>query len=203
MKFDYYNYFEKIKPKNDMEVYNRFIFSFCSVHTTWESNIKGYNLLKDNYHTNEKELRKIIENSGLGLHNTRTKGIHEFTMDFLGNPGRYMKRFYESWSKYASRLQSLIYGLGFAKTRFAIEMLYPNTAKVCCVDTHIIQWAKQNPNGMTKRLYQRIEHGWLQHSKKHNINPVEARWKWWDNKQGYDNPRYWSEVLENDVTKIS
>ncbi len=196
MSFNYEKYFEEIKPKNELEVYNRFLFAFCSIHTTWESNIRGYNMLKDEYHTNDKKLSKIIKSSGLGLHTNRTKSIHEFTHAFLANPSRYMKRFYESWSKYAQRLQDLIFGLGFAKTRFAIELLYPNTAKVCCVDTHIIQWAKQSPKKINKTLYHKIEQGWLNHSKAIGINPVEARWKWWDQKQGFNNPRYWSEVLE-------
>ena len=40
-----------IKPKTRMDVYNRFLFAFCSVHTTWQSNIKGYLLLRNKFET--------------------------------------------------------------------------------------------------------------------------------------------------------
>jgi len=196
MTFNYKEYFKNIKPKSKMDIYNRFLFAFCSVHTTWENNIKGYLMLKDTFHTDKRSLKPLLKKSSLGLYNHRTDFIKEFTIKFLENPKFYTKRRNESWQKYADRLQKDIKGLGFAKSRFAIEMIYPNSAKIACVDTHIIQWAKQNPNKMNKTLYTKIEKGWLNHSKQLKLNPIEARWKWWDNKQGYDNPRYWSYVLE-------
>ncbi len=196
MTFNYKEYFKKIKPKGVKAIYDRFLFAFCSVHTTWERNVIGYNKLKGVYQTDEKVLKAKILEAGLGLTNHRTEYIKEFTEKFKTNPKFYTKRRNESWQKYADRLQKDIKGLGFAKTRFVIELIYPSSAKVCCVDTHIAQWAKQNPNKLNKRLYTAIEKGWFNHSKKHKLHPIEARWKWWDNKQGYDNPRYWSKCLE-------
>ena len=49
---------------------------------------------------------------------------------------------------------------------------------------------------MNKTLYHKIEQGFLNHSKKQGLHPIESRWSWWDKKQGYDNPRYWSWCLE-------
>ena len=196
MTFNYKEYFKKIKPKTVIDIYNRFLFAFCSVHTTWERNVIGYNMLKGIYHTDINSIKPIIKKAGLGLTNHRSEFIKEFTEKFKENPKFYTKRRAETWEQYADRLQKDIKGLGFAKTRFAIELLYPESAKVCCVDTHIIQWAKKNPNKMNKTLYTKIEQGWFNHSKKQGLHPIEARWKWWDNKQGYDNPRYWSECLE-------
>lgn len=197
-EFNYKEYFAKITPKKKIDIYNRFIFSFCSVHTTWERNIMGYNLLKNKYHTDEVVTKALIKKAGLGLTNNRAKYIVAFTEKYLKNPKFYKKRSMETWKGYSDRLQKDILGLGFAKTRFAIELLYPNTANVACVDTHIIQWAKQNPNKMNKKLYDKIELGWKNHAIKHNMMPVEARWKFWDKKQGYDNPRYWSNVLDEE-----
>jgi len=198
MKFNYRKYFSQIRPKTKMEIYNRFLFSFCSVHTTWERNIIAYELLKDVYHTNKEALRTLILKAGVGLTNNRTEFIYEFTQKFLENHKIYLREKEESWKSYATRLTKIVKGLGFAKARFAIELIYPNTAQICCVDTHIIQWAKQNPNKMNLTLYKKIEEGWINHSKVQGLNPVEARWKWWDKKQGYEDPRYWSHVLEND-----
>ena len=201
MKFNYKEYFKDITPKNKMDIYNRFIFAFCSVHTTWESNIRGYNMLKDNTSTDLRTIKPIIKRAGLGLNNVRSKAIKLFTKAFNEDYKQFTKRRAESWQDYALRLEKNIYGLGHAKTRFAIELLYPVSAKVCCVDTHVIQWAKQNPNKMSRALYNKIEQGWLNHSKQKGLNPVEARWKWWDNKQGYEHPRYWSHVLETQELK--
>jgi len=194
--FNYKEYFEKIKPKNKLAVYNRFIFAFCSVHTTWERNIIGYNLLKDKYHTDEVVTKALIKEAGLGLTNNRTRFIIEFTKKFTTNSKFYYKRPTESWKGYADRLQKDILGLGFAKTRFAIELMYPNEAELVCTDTHIIQWGKQDPNKMNKTLHSKIELGFINHAKNKGMSPVEARWRFWDKKQGYDNPRYWSKVLE-------
>ncbi len=198
MTFNYKEYFQKfIRPKDKMGVYNRFLFAFCSVHTTWQRNVIGYNNIKNEYHTDLRSLKPKILKAGIGLTNNRSKFIKEFTLKYTKNPTFYTKRRNESWQGYADRLQKDIKGLGHAKTRFAIELIYPNSAKVCCVDTHIIQWAKQNPNKMNKTMYNKIEMGWLNHSKKQGINPVEARWKWWDKNQGYSDSRYWSKCLED------
>jgi len=195
-QFNYQEYFKKIKPKTQMDIYNRFLFAFTSVHTTWQYNVKAYNLLKNKYHLDKKSLKALIKKSGVGLTNQRTDYIKEFTVNYLKNPKFYTKRRNESWFNYAERLSKNIKGLGFAKTRFAIELIYPNSARVVCVDTHIIQWAKQNPNKMNKTLYKKIEQGFLNHAKKNKLHPIEARWKWWDYKQNYNNPRYWSWCLE-------
>lgn len=196
LQFNYQEYFRKIKPKTQLDVYNRFLFAFCSVHTTWERNVIGYNMVKGIYHTDKKSLRKLIKKSGIGLTNNRTAFILEFTQKYLENPKFYTKRRAESWVKYAERLIKDIKGLGLAKARFAIELIYPNSARIVCADTHIIQWAKQNPEKMNKTLYMKIEQGFLNHSKKQNKHPIEARWSWWDKKQGYTDPRYWSWCLE-------
>lgn len=202
MKFNYRKYFASIRPKTKMEIYNRFIFAFTSVHTTWNANVKGYNLLKDKYWTNEEELRKVIFGSGLGLHNTRTKGIYTFTKDYMSNWNEFKRQKNEVWNDYAERLTKRIYGLGYAKIRFSLEMIYPNTAQVICPDTHIIQLHKRDPNKMNKRLYNRIQFGFIQRAKKKGIAPVQFRWQFWDNKQGYKDSRYWSYVLENDNTRL-
>ena len=39
------DYWEGIKVKNDVDYFKRWVFAFCSIHTTWENNVKGYNIL--------------------------------------------------------------------------------------------------------------------------------------------------------------
>jgi hypothetical protein len=193
--FDYQLYFQKITPKNQMEIYNRFLFAFCSVHVNWQSNIRGYLLLKDSYHNDKKELEKKIKQSGLGLINIRTKAIYEFTLKYIKNPQFYLKYDCESWQQYEDRLRNDIYGLGFAKTAFAIELIYPTKAEVVCTDVWILRWAKQ-PSSVSKTIHLKVKQGFLNHCKKHKILPIEMRWKMWDGFQNKSDPRYWSYVLE-------
>ena len=39
----YKEYWESIRPNNNDEIFRRYLFSFMSVHTTWKSNVAGYN----------------------------------------------------------------------------------------------------------------------------------------------------------------
>ena len=38
---------QRLKCTNDMEVFQRWLFAFCSVHTSYESNMRGYLAIKD------------------------------------------------------------------------------------------------------------------------------------------------------------
>lgn len=194
-EFNYKEYFKSIKPKTKLDIYNRFIFSFCSIHTSWKSNVNGYNILKNKYHTDEKELKQLIIKSKLGLITTRTKGILEFTKKYLANPKYYKKRTTETWNGYESRLRNDIYGLGEAKTAFAIELIYPLTARVVCTDVHILRWGKQ-PSSVSKKIHMKVKQGFLNHCDNHNMQPIEMRWRMWDKVQKQTNPRYWSYILE-------
>ena len=41
----YTEYWQSIQPKNHAYYFRRWLFSLMSVHTTWESNVRGYNFL--------------------------------------------------------------------------------------------------------------------------------------------------------------
>jgi hypothetical protein len=129
------------------------------------------------------------------MNRQRALSITRFTKKYLKDDKFVKKKRIETWQDYALRLENEIFGLGYAKTRFAIELLYPLVAKVVCTDTHILQWAKQK-NGAPKGIHKKVEQGFINHSRNIGIPPVEARWRMWDKIQGYNNPRYWSWVLE-------
>ena len=38
----YKQYWESVKPLTQDDIFRRWLFAFCSVHTTWEGNIRGY-----------------------------------------------------------------------------------------------------------------------------------------------------------------
>lgn len=199
MTFNYKEYFRFIKPKTNLDIYDRFLFAFLSVHSTWESNIRGYELLKHNIWTSDSadSLRNKLIEARVGLYNHRTDYITQFSDIFVIKPKYFLKRKNESWIGYRNRLVNVIKGLGYAKVSFAIEMIYPNACWVTCIDTHIAQMFGIKQEQLNKDNYHSYEKQFLELAKKEKILPTQYRWQWWDNRQGYDSPRYWSYVLEN------
>ena len=196
IKFQY-DYWKKLKPINDSERFQRFLFAFMSVHTSWESNIRGYNLIKDwwtwmNQWDHLKE--KLIE-SRVGLHNNRLRFISTFTTKFWSNPSVFDRGMNENWNGFRNRIEREITGLGLAKSSFAIEMIYPDEAEVVCLDTHLFQ-AYGLDQTKHRKKYDLLENHWVKNSRKKDLPPYIARCIYWDRKQEKSDSRYWSHVLE-------
>jgi thermostable 8-oxoguanine DNA glycosylase len=121
------SYWSALKPINDTEVFQRFLFAFTSVHTTWESNIRAYSLIKNwwEWMNNWQEIENRLKESRSGLYNNRVRYIKDFSTKFWSNPTFYKKADSESWVEYRNRLEESILGLGMAKSSFSIEMMYP------------------------------------------------------------------------------
>ena len=73
----YSNYWETVKPKNETEIFQRYLFAFMSVHTTWKMNCLGYNGVKDfkEWGGNREILRGKIYKARVGMHNNRANYI--------------------------------------------------------------------------------------------------------------------------------
>jgi thermostable 8-oxoguanine DNA glycosylase len=194
---DYKDYWQSIAPKNDTEVFQRWLFAFMSVHTSWKANLVGYEAIKDWWLWINKwdDLKARIESSRVGMQNNRVRYITEFTHKFWKDPSNYRKSKHETWINFRERLKEDTLGLGPAKTSFAIEMCYPNEAKLACLDTHMFQAYKLDQS-KDLRLYNTIEQHWVDMSNMWNVPPYVARCLFWDVRQGYNNSRYWSKVLE-------
>jgi hypothetical protein len=191
------SYWEPLQPINDSEIFQRFLFAFMSVHTSWKSNISGYKLIKNWWEwINQWDiLDSRIKESGAGLYNNRVRFIKDFTQRYWSNPCFYKKAKGEAWATYRNRIERTILGLGMAKSSFSIEMLYPVTAQIVCLDTHLFQLYGLDQTKDSKR-YQEIEKHWVRMCFEYQVSPYIARCIYWDRKQGYSNSRYWSYVLE-------
>lgn len=198
-EFNYRKYFNKIKPAGEKAVFNRFLFAFLSVHTSWVNNVRAYEMMKGKIDLTEEEIEGLLKRSGVGLHKNRTRFLSKFSKDYRKRPEWYLKRRTEKWTEYRDRLEKQILGLGMAKSSFAIELIYPNAAWVTCIDVHIARLCKENPN-LTKKTYLRAEQKLVEMAKEKGVMPSEFRWNYWDRNQGYKDPRYWSYCLESEVT---
>ena len=192
------DYWSSVTPNNDSESFQRFLFAYCSVHTTWESNIKAYKLIKNwwEWMNQWDVLEEKFKRSGAGLYRNRVRFIKDFSAKFWSNPDFFTKQAEdESWSGYRNRIEKEIIGLGMAKSSFAIEMMYPIIGQVFCSDTHMFQLYGRNQTKDAKQ-YQNIEKHWIRMSYEYDIAPYVARCIFWDRKQNRRNSRYWSYVLE-------
>lgn len=194
----YKAYWQSIAPKNDVEKFQRWLFAFLSVHSTWSSNVAGYEALKDwtSWFNQWDALEQKIKDSRIGLNNMRLRFLKQFAKEYWQNPSRYTKGTDETWGQCRDRLEKVILGLGFAKVSFALEMLHPTEAQVGCMDVHLYRlYGLQQ--GRDATLGRKIESHFVQMAKLWNTPPALARAILWDRRQGKSDSRYWSYVFES------
>ncbi len=193
----YCEYWDSIKPRTASEIFRRWLFAFMSVHTSWKSNVEGYNAIKDwwEWCGNYKALLKAIDGSRVGMQNNRARYISQFAQEFWKNGEFYEKGDSETWTEYRNRLEEKTLGLGPAKTSFSLEMCFPTEAHVTCLDTHLFQVYGLDQSRDLRR-YEEIEAHWLDMSRMWNVPAYVARCIYWDEKQRKEDSRYWSYVLE-------
>ncbi len=199
---EYSNYWDNIAPVTDEEYYNRWVFAFLSVHTSWSSNVKGYLSLAEAKYPDKETLYKLIQESGVGLSPMRTKGIWKFKESFERDPSFWKKRTDETWVQFRDRTADEAHGIALAKTAFAIEMCYPTTCEVVCLDTHMLQLYKaKTETTPSPSKYKTLEQHWINACKSRNIPPFIARNIFWDKVQKQSNSTYWSHVFERNKVK--
>ena len=199
----YKEYWESVRPQNNDDIFRRYLFAYCSVHTTWKGNCAGYNAIKNfNEWIDDKDsLREKLHKSGVGLHNNRTNYIWDFSTKFWANP----KDFYLTTKKYHVKkrdsIVSKISGIGLAKVSFALEMIHPNEARALCLDVHMLrlydmEHLKYNKSRSGTEAYKKAERHWIVNCGKLKIPSYIARSIYWDDLQKKDDSRYWSYVFE-------
>ena len=200
----YKEYWESVRPQNNDDIFRRYLFAYCSVHTTWKGNCAGYNAIKNfNEWIDDKDaLREKLHKSGVGLHNNRTNYIWDFSTKFWANP----KDFYLTTKKYHVKkrdsIVSKISGIGLAKVSFALEMIHPNEARALCLDVHMLrlydmEHLKYNKSRSGTESYKKAERHWMINCGKLKVPSYIARCLYWDGIQRKDDSRYWAYTLEN------
>lgn len=202
----YNKYWESITPTTDDEIIRRWIFAFLSVHTPWSGNVRSFLLLDKADRSvleDYSKVKALIEESRAGCYEMKAKGIYEFNKAYIASQGYNFKLISKgAHMEERDLLMADCYGLGLAKTAFALEMCYPLRAQVACLDTHMLQLygytdkierAKASSN---RRKYHEMEKHWVDTCKEIKVAPTIARAIWWDKKQMQKDSRYWTYVLE-------
>ena len=200
----YKEYWESIKPKNVEDIFRRYLFAYCSVHTTWQGNVKGYNAIKNfsEWVDDENILRQKLHKSGVGLHNNRTKYIWDFATKFWANPKDFYFTAKKGHVKKRDSIVNKINGIGLAKVSFALEMIHPNEARALCLDVHMLrlydmEHLKYNKSRSGTDSYKKAERHWMVNCGKLKVPSYIARCLYWDSIQHKDDSRYWAYTLEN------
>ena len=192
----YKQHWSSLAPKNDAERFQKWLFSFMSVHTTYESNVRGYRLLKNwtSWFNLWDILAQKLTDSRAGLNKARHPFIKAFAEHYWNNPDYYKKADNESWQQFRDRLEKRILGLGFAKVSFAIEMMYPNEAQVACMDVHLYRLYGLDQS-RDSALGRTIEKHFVDMSRVWNCPPAIARAIMWDRQQKQGDSSYWTYVF--------
>jgi hypothetical protein len=219
--FEYRKYWDAIKPTDDDAYYKMFLFAYMSVHTGWKSNVKGYEALVELLEANhgfmpgspKNDVEKELDDElwvglsvcGAGLTKRRYIGISKFSAAFRTNADWFKPAEGETIKACRDRLEPTLYGLGLAKTSFAMEMAFPHSQDVVCLDTHMIQLYKVkdrygNPvkGSINDNTYREIESHWCKQCRKIGVPSPIARHVWWDRKQKQSGTDYWSYVFRKD-----
>ena len=200
----YSSYWNSITPQSDGEIFKRWLFAFTSIHSTWQSNVRCYNHIKnfEQWIDDKEKLSYLLYISKGGCHNQRTENIWDFREKYFENPDMFKKSGNESWVDMRNRLALFLKGIGLAKTSFALELCYPNQAEIVCLDVHMLRLLDMNTNGYRKEskrdieAYNTGEKVWMDCSIKIKSSPYITRCLYWDINQGQNNSRYWSSCLE-------
>lgn len=199
----YKDYWESVRPQNVDDIFRRYLFAYCSVHTTWKGNCSGYNAIKNfNEWIDDKEiLRQKLHTSGVGLHNNRTKYIWDFKEQFWDNPKDFYFTNKKCHVKKRDQIVNRIMGLGMAKVSFALEMIHPNECRVLCGDVHVLRLYGMEHLTYTNKagteMYKKMERHWSVLCGKNKVPSYIARSLYWDRVQDKEDSRYWSYVLED------
>ncbi len=196
------DYWDNLKIDSHAECFKRWVFAIMSVHTTWESNVRGYEYAtRDMSWTLDKDvLAKMVTDARVGINKRRNIGLWQLVEKFREDPNQFYKQDDETWQECRNRLIGSIYGLGNAKTTYAIALSNPTEAQLCCLDVHLLRFMGHdlsNGHASNLKVYQAMENEWLARCNKCGVAPNVAREIYWNKVQGRRNSRYWSYCLES------
>lgn len=196
---EYLGYWRKIQPKNEFQYFSRFVFAICSIQAGWESNRYAYErVMRLDWLMDKQRLQDIYENCGVGLVTLRTKATWEIANKFMSNPSQFHRKSNESWAMFRNRMVKDVWGIGMAKISFVLEMAFPDSADVTCIDRHGFRLYGLDA-GKNTNTYQLIESHWVNECRKRGLSPAITRHIYWDSIQKKENTRYWSECLESNL----
>jgi endonuclease III len=126
-------------------VYDRYLFALLSRHCALARTVRAFQLLRGRSPDAEAGVNLLdvtglaaaLRDGRIGFHHTWPAQIAAFTRAYQEDPRRFLPASGEPFSDARDRIAGAVTGLGPAKTSFALGLISPFEATVCCIDTHI------------------------------------------------------------------
>lgn len=170
---------EFIRPDlhDDHAIYARVAFAILSANAPFKhaQAALGYVLNRPQGHVNEGSLMRF------GIIPARAAYLNALPVmsTLLRTPA-------ESWHAYRMRLRHDVRGLGLAKASFAACLLYPTTADLACVDTHMqkVYFGHTKFHDLSVVDYLACERKVRAVAEKFSVGTFIAQWMIWDHVRG-------------------
>jgi endonuclease III len=173
-------------PVAPRDVYERYLFALLSRHCALERTIRAFRLLRGDYRADAAWLAAALRAGRIGFHNTWAPQIAAFARAYQDDPGRFLPASGEPFADARDRIAHAAPGLGPAKTAFALGLIYPFEATVCCVDTHIARLLAPLlgcPPAAVSRRYTEAEALLREVATAAGLPLVLAHWILWDHQR--------------------
>jgi hypothetical protein len=191
-------YWRKLQPTTHIDYLRRWEFAYCSIRTHWKANITAFLAIKEvPISCPVVDLEKALIAAHVGLYG-RCKGIHQCRQQFIKAPEDMYPVKRSSMCHFRDALANELYGIGLAKTAFALEMAFPEACDVVCLDTHMLSLYGIQHYKLTKNSYHDIEDHWIEMCQRFGLPSAIARHVYWNDLHGQKDTRYWSYVLEKE-----
>lgn len=198
----YNEYWQKLKPDTDERYMDCWVFSAMSYLNTWQNNVSSYRYLKNlGYPLNRFGKAGLLEHvkaAKCGIYERRFESIWAADCRLWDGSKVLYPQPGEDLISFRGRLRDYIPGLGMAKLSFVIEMLYPTSSEVICLDRHGLRaYGLKDGASVSEKFYAELEAHWCGTCKELNIPAPLARHVMWDQMRNKWNTRYWSYILED------
>ena len=117
--------------------YERYLFALLSRHCELTRTVRAFQFLRGRYQSDAAQLEEVLRIGRIGYYNTWPAQIAAFSQAYQDDPRHFLPAFGEPFSDARDRIARGVNGLGPAKTSFALGLIYPFEATICCIDTHI------------------------------------------------------------------
>jgi hypothetical protein len=124
-------------PLSPRAVYERYLFAILSRHCALTRTVRAFQLLRGEYRSDAAWLAEALRGDRIGFHNTWPAQIAAFTRKYEEMPHRFLPADGEPFPDARDRIARAVHGLGPAKSSFALGLIYPFDATICCIDTHM------------------------------------------------------------------
>jgi len=199
----YYKYWTSIKPRGARDYYDRWLFAFASIRTTWQSNCKIFLALKRlPIYIVEADIERVLRSVGSGMYKVRTRALWEFHLKYWADTSVWLPRRGESFIDARARILPELHDIGLAKTSFFFEMGWPEQCDVVCLDTHLLQLYGLSGSTVSDKKYLELEKHWCETCRKEGLPSPLVRHVYWDKLQKQPDTRYWSHVLHHNVSEF-